>query len=196
MNLKNWMIFAVLSFGIVALVMSSYNSTFQSAFIKTYAQENEAEVEANIEQENKCKKDSECENENELNNQLSITNITQTQTAESQTTLNVIKIVRCELLNDREQQIPCPGGIVPEAFTIIVEGNNPSPSQFQGSEEGTIVTIGVGGYTVSETADSEGLLTDFSGDCTQTGPHIGEGNIAEGEEQTCTVTNTFLIDST
>ncbi|NOJ30457.1 MAG: hypothetical protein DA328_09855 [Nitrososphaeraceae archaeon] len=83
MNLKNWMIFAVLSFGIVALVMSSYNSTFQSAFIKTYAQENEAEVETDIEQENKCKKDSECENENELNNELSVVNKTSIQGGQS-----------------------------------------------------------------------------------------------------------------
>ena len=37
---------------------------------------NEAEINADIEQENKCKKDTECENENEINNQLSITNIT------------------------------------------------------------------------------------------------------------------------
>ena len=40
---------------------------------------NEAEINADIEQENKCKKDTECENENEINNLLNITTITQTQ---------------------------------------------------------------------------------------------------------------------
>jgi len=83
MNLKNWMIFAVLSFGIVALIVSSYNSAFQPVFITTYSQENEAEVETDIEQENKCKKDSECENENELNNELSIVNKTSIQGGQS-----------------------------------------------------------------------------------------------------------------
>ena len=37
---------------------------------------NEAEINADIEQENKCKKDTECENENEINNLLNITTIT------------------------------------------------------------------------------------------------------------------------
>ncbi len=36
----------------------------------------EAEINADIEQENKCKKDTECENENEINNLLNITTIT------------------------------------------------------------------------------------------------------------------------
>jgi len=42
--------------------------------LSLFAQENEAEIEADIEQENKCKKDTECENENELNNKLNIVN--------------------------------------------------------------------------------------------------------------------------
>jgi len=40
--------------------------------VSVFAQENEAEIEADIEQENKCKKDTECENENEINNQLNL----------------------------------------------------------------------------------------------------------------------------
>ncbi len=46
---------------------------------------NEAEINANIEQENKCKKDTGCENENEINNQLSITAITQEQEEQPET---------------------------------------------------------------------------------------------------------------
>ncbi len=189
--------FAILGILFLSSILLA-NGMYSNSVLVLAEQENEAEVNADIEQENKCKKDTECENENELNNQLSITNITQTQeqTAESQTTLNVIKIVRCEEIGNNRLEIECPGGIVPEAFTMLVSGNNPSPSQFPGSQDGTLVTIGAGPYTVSETAESEGLLSDFSGDCTQTGPHTGKGTIAEGEEQTCTVTNTFLIGDT
>ena len=39
--------------------------------------DNEAKINTDIEQENKCKKDTECENENELNNKLSNNNIIQ-----------------------------------------------------------------------------------------------------------------------
>ncbi len=46
---------------------------------------NEAEINADIEQENKCAKDTECENENEINNSLNIVNITNgTQTQQSE----------------------------------------------------------------------------------------------------------------
>ncbi len=71
------MIFAILSFGIVTLMLSSSgNNSFQQIFISTSAQqENEAEIKADIEQENKCKKDTECENENEVNNSLNITGL-------------------------------------------------------------------------------------------------------------------------
>jgi len=53
-------------------------SGFYSNSVPIYAQENEAEIEASIEQENKCKKDTECKNENEINNSLTIIT-TQTQ---------------------------------------------------------------------------------------------------------------------
>jgi len=103
MNFKNTVIFTILSFGITALVISTSNSLFHHpTFILTFAQENEAEVEANIEQENKCKKDSECENENELNNTLNIINKTQTET-ETETEpetgqLTVIKEITCQVV--------------------------------------------------------------------------------------------------
>jgi len=48
MNLKIRSIFAVLSFSILALIMTAYSNTIQPTYIATYAQENEAEVEADI----------------------------------------------------------------------------------------------------------------------------------------------------
>ncbi len=155
---------------------------------------NEAEVNADIEQENKCKKDTECENENELNNQLSITNITQI-TAKPQTTLNVIKIVECFV---ESQQIDCNPLIPePEDFQITVNGNSPNPSQFPGSPQGTLVTLGAGGYTVSEENNGAippnvNLIAEFSGDCEQSDDFEAEGTIAEDEHQTCTITNIFF----
>jgi hypothetical protein len=75
----------------------------------------------------------------------------------------------------------CP---LPEAFTITVTGNNPTPSTFQGSESGTLVTLGVGPYKVNETP-LEDFDVSFSADCT--------GTIAPGDQKTCTVTNTERI---
>lgn len=198
MNFKNKMVFVILSFGIATLMFSSSgNNTFQKqTFISTFAQqENEAEVNTDMEQENKCKKDTECENENELNNELSIVNITQTTTAEPQTTLNVIKTLTCEA---DSVEIECPQELVPEDVEITVIANNPSPAQFQGSAGGTLVTLGAGDYTIIEVlseipADVESSEAIFSGDCTQTDATEGEGTIEDGESQTCTIENIFYF---
>jgi len=61
-------------FGIIFLSSILLGSGMYSNQTSVFAQENEAEIEADIEQENKCKKDTECENENELNNSLNIVN--------------------------------------------------------------------------------------------------------------------------
>ncbi|NOJ29901.1 MAG: hypothetical protein DA328_07025 [Nitrososphaeraceae archaeon] len=166
--------------------------------ITTYAQENEAEVEADIEQENECKKDTECKNENELNNQLSILNITQATTSEYQATLNVTKIVQCQDAGEpNPTPVPCEG-YGPEDFTITVTGNNPYPSQFPGSSEGTLVTLGAGDYEVNESV-TLGLGTDLdvsvSGDCTINQQEEKLEETIEGRQsQICTITNLITFD--
>ncbi|MEK7176833.1 MAG: peptidoglycan-binding protein [Patescibacteria group bacterium] len=67
-------------------------------------------------------------------------------------------------------------------FSLIVNGVNANPAgQFPGSEEGTLVILGVGPYGVAESiAPGYGVPT-FSEDCS--------GNMALGDEKTCTVTN-------
>ncbi len=176
------------------------NGMYSNSVSVLAQQENEAEVNADIkEQENKCKKDTECENENELNNQLSITNITQITTAESgPTTLNVIKILHCfEGNTDTENQIECKT-LGPDDFTITVTGNNPSPSQFPGSSQGTLVTLGAGEYNIDESVtlpiNGPDLEASASGDCqvNQQAKKI-EGTIAEGETQTCIITNNVIF---
>jgi len=94
--------------------------------------------------------------------------------------------------------IECPAEVTSDQFTITVTGNNPSPSEFPGSEEGTLVTLGAGGYSVSE---ETGLVFSpnvewsaiFSGDCIQNDDFAAEGTIAEGEAQTCTIENQIRI---
>lgn len=65
-------------------------------------------------------------------------------------------------------------------FTINVTGTNPSPTSFAGSENGTVVTLYAGSYSVSEVADSD-YSVSYSPDCSST--------ISDGENKTCTITN-------
>jgi hypothetical protein len=87
-------------------------------------------------------------------------------------TLIVKKLVECRI------GITCTS---PSDFTIKVTGNHPTPSTFQvTSESGTVVTLGVGAYKVSE-EPFQGFEPSFSADC--------EGTIALGDQKTCTITN-------
>ena len=75
------------------------------------------------------------------------------------------------------------GGVkVPSDFQISVSGNDPSPSSFAGSADGTVVTLLPGGYNVSENEDPH-YAASYSADCK-------ERQIAYGETKTCTITNT------
>ncbi len=98
----------------------------------------------------------------------------------------------------------------PSDYTITVAGNNPDPSDFQGSSTGTDVTIEPGAYTVTEELASTSALqaelsaasvittTTATGDCT---PNFGPtqnflsatGTIASDDSQTCTLVNTVTI---
>lgn len=71
------------------------------------------------------------------------------------------------------------------AFTIHVEGNNPSPSSFPGSSVGTTVILGEGEYSVTETTPTpppgNEIIGHLSPDCS--------GSISLGESKTCIITN-------
>ena len=96
-------------------------------------------------------------------------------------TLIVIK----QVLNDNG------GSARPSDFTITVDGVNPLPASFPGSEclrspsacppPGTRVILGPGSYSVSESGGPAGYSGTFSADCA--------GTIAAGETKTCTITN-------
>ena len=69
-------------------------------------------------------------------------------------------------------------------YTIHVNGNNQFPDTFQGSDEGTDVTLGFGSYSVSETFPfTHGNTALYREDCS--------GVIHPNETKTCTITNSF-----
>jgi hypothetical protein len=131
-------------------------------------------------------------------------------------TLNVTKLVTCEDENV-ENGVTCVqllSTITEDQFNITVTDTNVSPSNFNGSEIGTLVTLDAGPFTVTEepydsvaeqVAGLEDVQTEitgpspsFSGDCTQTG--IGSfsatGEIAAGGQETCNIVNNFIMTRT
>ena len=104
--------------------------------------------------------------------------------------------------------------ITEDQFNITVTDTNVSPSNFNGSEIGTLVTLDAGPFTVTEepydsvaeeVASLEDVQTEitgpspsFSGDCTQTGidSFSATGDIAAGGQETCNIVNNFNMTRT
>jgi hypothetical protein len=102
-----------------------------------------------------------------------------TPTTPTTGTLLVKKVVKCfdTIVID---------GCQNKKFNIKVTDTNPDPSSFDLGNGGTqLVTLGAGTYTVSE-PEHNGFNVEFSGDCNAN----GDGTIAAGAHQTCTITNT------
>ena len=105
--------------------------------------------------------------------------VTPTTTTTTTGTLLVKKVVKCidTIIVD---------GCQNKKFNIKVTDTNPDPSSFDLGNGGTqLVTLGAGTYTVSE-PEHNGFNVEFSGDCNAN----GDGTIAAGAHQTCTITNT------
>lgn len=201
MNIENRMIFVVQILGILVLIISSYNTTFQTALIHASADEdndNKTKIKTDVkEQEDKCKKKAECKSTGTLNNELTITNITQVQTVPP-ATLNVTNTLVC-LHNGIGPQY-CEG-IGPENTQITVIGNHPNPSEFPGSSNGTLVTLEDGEYIISEIISIPpeipfgfSIGATFSGNCTSFNSGLeGKGTITIGESQKCNIENTITF---
>ena len=106
------------------------------------------------------------------------------------------------------------GQITPNDFNITVTGNNPNPSQFNGSSTAVVVTLDPGLYNVSDIgypsvsdalaaviaqfqlSSTLGPIPIFSGDCTQIlgNAQTARGTIAAGESQTCNIVNAFEVN--
>lgn len=84
-----------------------------------------------------------------------------------------LKVIK-HVVNDNE------GTAQASDFTVYVSGNNPTPSSFAGSEDGTDVEISQGWYNVWEDSNPD-YISMSSSEC------YGEINV--GEIKTCTITN-------
>ena len=94
----------------------------------------------------------------------------------------------------------------PSSFNIVVTGNNPNPSEFAGSNDPVVVTLGAGNYEITEDVPVitppagvtiPTLTTSFDGDCTSVDPQSTEatGTIEAGESQICDISNDYSISS-
>jgi hypothetical protein len=106
------------------------------------------------------------------------------------------------------------GQITPNDFNITITGNNPNPSQFNGSSTAVVVTLGPGVYNVTDIgypSSSQALsaviaqfptITSivpniiFSGNCDQIlgASQTATGTIAAGDSQTCNIENAFTVN--
>jgi hypothetical protein len=136
-------------------------------------------------------------------------------TQEQQATIIVTKIVRC----DSSLGIPSDDSVCQfvlenvdaNQFNLVVTGNNPNMTSFQGSANGTNISLDPGNYTISETAfdamDIENqlgetaivtVLTDSNGDCSSQFNQVDVfqeaiGRISNSELQSCEIVNTIDV---
>jgi YVTN family beta-propeller protein len=75
------------------------------------------------------------------------------------------------------------GEAEPSDFTFTVDGNNPTPSSFDGSSSSTSVQLFEGRYKVTESGPNSNYTSKLSKECS--------GNMREGESKKCTITNTY-----
>jgi hypothetical protein len=148
----------------------------------------------------------------ETKRQFVVANTTQGQ----QASITVTKIVRC----DSSLGIPSDDSICQfvlenvdsNQFNLVVTGNNPNITSFQGSANGTNISISPGNYTVSETPfdtmDIENqlgetaivtILTDSNGDCISQYNQVdtfqeAKGIISNNELQSCEIINTINVN--
>jgi YVTN family beta-propeller protein len=78
----------------------------------------------------------------------------------------------------------------PSDFTITVDGNNPTPSSFDGSSSGTTITINEGSYNITE--EGPDISSDYvPGKYTPSYSSNCAGEIQSGDTVRCTITNKY-----
>jgi hypothetical protein len=131
------------------------------------------------------------------------------QPPEPNATLAVTKTVTCTGDNGPLAIAGCQqilSSAPPSSFNIVVTGNNPNPSEFAGSNDPVVVTLGAGNYEITEEVpvipppagvSIPILTTSFDGDCTSVDPQSTEatGTIEAGESQICDISNDYSIFS-
>jgi hypothetical protein len=136
---------------------------------------------------------------------LPLTTAAKTATSNVPATLLITKVIRCDSnLGLPSDDAVCQfvlANVRPSQFTITVSGNNPNPSSFQGSLNGTKVSLYPGKYAISETLfDTTNLenqlgetttgtvSTTATGDCTSQFNYLdvfqnATGTITSGQYQ-------------
>ena len=154
---------------------------------------------------------------NAQNGSLSEMEQTKSPQSDSGSSLLVTKVVRCiSELGIPSDEAVCKfvlDNVLPSQFTMTVTENKSTPQTFQGSVNGTSVSIHPGNYTVTEnlfdTRNIENLLGELTtgsvstmalGDCIGQTNYMGAfqnatGTIASGDSQKCEIINTIEITS-
>ena len=137
------------------------------------------------------------------------------ESKKQQTIVTVTKIVRCDsslgIPNDDSVCQFVLENVDANQFNLVVTGNNPNLTSFQGSANGTTISLDPGNYTISETSfdtmDIENQLgetaivtisTDSNGDCSSQFNEVdtfqeAKGSISNSELQSCEIINTVEV---
>ena len=137
------------------------------------------------------------------------------ESKKQQTIVTVTKIVRCDsslgIPNDDSVCKYVLENVDASQFNLVVTGNHPNMTSFQGSANGTNISLDLGNHTISETPfdtmDIENQLgetaivtisTDSNGDCTsqfnsEDTFQEAIGTITNSELQSCEIINTIDI---
>lgn len=131
----------------------------------------------------------------------------------SKSTLEVIYLVDCRSTGGQPSDGAVCGAALeiapPSAFPVTIDANNPNPSTFPGSSDGTRVTLDAGQYRLdSDIAQAQddleqGLNTEevsfdigaSGGSCTNGESGDAVGTIRAGQHQTCVVQITIVVEN-
>jgi hypothetical protein len=129
-------------------------------------------------------------------------------------TLDVIYLVDCQSTGGQPSDGAVCGKALdiapPSAFQVSIDANNPKPSSFPGSSDGTKVTLGAGQYRIdsdigpAQEALEQGLNTEdgvsfdigaSGGSCENGESGDAIGTIRAGQQQTCVVQITIVVEN-
>jgi hypothetical protein len=131
----------------------------------------------------------------------------------AEATLDVIYLVDCRSTGGQPSDGAVCGAALdiapPSAFPVTIDANNPNPSSFPGSSDGTRVTLDAGQYRLDSDIDQaqddleQGLNTEevsfdigaSGGSCINGESGDAVGTIRAGQHQTCVVQITIVVEN-
>lgn len=152
-------VFGILFLSSILLAYGEYPTSQIFAEENQTGTENEAEVKADIEQENTCAKDTECENENKINNSLTIVNNGTSQQTKTETptcqTCFTNNLTPEEIISLGNAWTSGTGGEINsiEEFCTYIEQNGADPQVIQG-------LLAKGGFIAEINEDTINTIAD------------------------------------